>query len=155
MEPQASELGNRRWIEDWHPGRDKAKVLLKGHRGRLGLVVLTREDDDRSRSTRAGEVRMLEGVARSVEPGTLAVPESGHADIPTVRVVVEHLRTHKRRDRLFFVSGGEVNQIELVECRTGLGQLPVVAAERAARVAADECAGAQAGRTISAGLFHR
>src|ERR1019366_9928409 len=104
---------------------------------------------------RAGEIAVLDRIARAVDPRSLAVPEPDHPIDVRMPVLVEHLRAREARRRHLLVLSRHVLDAEAVERLARPLQCNVIAAERRARITGDVAPGAQARDRIAAHLLDR
>ncbi len=98
---------------------------------------------------------MLERIARAVDAGSLAVPESEHPVDLAVRVRLHLLRTEHRRRGEVLVHGRQELDVVLVEKRFRAPEFLVEPAERRAAVAADESRRIEPGRAVHRPLHER
>ena len=154
MQAVVQELLHARWIQHRHAVVLEREVLLVRHGGALCLMVLAAQDDDGAMAARSRKVRMLESVARAVQPGSLSVPVAHHAVHFRVRVLVQHLGAAQHRDRELLVLRGLVCDSMRVERSPRLAHGDVDASQGRSRITSDEGFGAQAGCGVGAHLLH-
>jgi hypothetical protein len=146
IEAQIQIILDVRRIEDRDPAVDQRLLaLMRDRRGfRAGIVACQREHAAVRRGARV--VGVLERVARTVDAGTLAVPDAEHAVVLRARVQARLLRApHGGRGEILVHARLEADAV-LLEQRARLPQRHVVSAERRAAISRDESARIEAGR---------
>ncbi len=131
-------------------------VALVRRGAALGDMVVAGHRDDAAVAGGAGHVGVLEDVAAAVHARPLAVPDAEHAVVLLrVRVEVELLRAPDRGRAELLVDAGLEYDVVLGQVLPGRPQRLVVAAQRAAAVAADEAGGVEPGQQVALALQHR
>ncbi len=69
----------------------------------LGAVIIAASDDHAAVRAGTGGIGVLEDVAATIDPGSLAVPHPEHAVVPRPRVHVDLLGAPERRRRQVLV----------------------------------------------------
>ena len=122
----------------------------------LGHVVVAGDGDHAAVPGGAGHVGVLEDVGAAVHARALAVPDAEHAVVLlALRIEVELLRAPHRGGAELLVHAGLEDDVVGFQVLLRRPQRLVVAAQRAAAVAADEAAGVQPGGQVALALQHR
>ena len=98
---------------------------------------------------------MFECIARAVDAGSLAVPDTEHAIDILAGVRFNLLRTKDCRCGQVFIDGRQEFDVAFLKKPARAPQLLVHHAERRAAVAADEAGGIQAGGLVHVALHER
>ena len=149
------ELGHAGGVEHRHGEVDEGVVALVGQGRGARAVVVAGQGEDAAAGVAAGEIAVLHGVARAVEPGTLAVPQAEHALAGGQWIERRLLAAPQRgRGEVLVHAGLEVDAVRL-EARPGAPQLAVVGGQRRAAIAGDEAGRVQPRREVAAPLRQR
>ena len=134
------------------------------HEGVLGLVcagrglrgvIVAREREHAAVRRGAGEVRMLQHVARAVDARSLAIPQAEYAVIAGAAEEAGLLAAPHRGGGEVFVDAGQEADMMLIEKACGAPQLLIVGAQGRAAVTGDEPGRVQARRHIAPALRQR
>ncbi len=118
-------------------------------------MIVARHDQHAAVGRTAVGVAVLERIARTVDSGSLAVPESEHPVDLAVRVRLHLLRTEHRRGGEVLVYGRQELDVVFVKKRFGTPELLVEPAEWRSAVAADESRRIEPGRAVHRPLHER
>ena len=139
------------------PQVDQRGVARRRQRRTLRARVLADERDRTAEVGGAGEQRVTQRVAGSVETRGLAVPDADHAVVPGRVEGDAQLRAHHGGGGEFLVERRPMD--EVMAGRGGEGRhrvgVAVVPRERAARIPGHERRGPQAGGAVDPQLFER
>jgi len=156
VQPEVQDLLHAAREEHRQPaGLEDVVALVRGGAA-LGDVVVTGDGDHPAVARGAGHVGVLEGVAAAVHARALAVPDAEDAvELLLVGEEIQQLRAPERGRCKLLVDRGLEDDVLRREVRLGLPQRLVVAAERAAAVAADVARGVQPRGGVAHALQHR
>ena len=117
-------------------------------------MVVAAQRQRRAVAAGAGDVGVAQNVAGAVDAGAFAVPDAEHAVVARLPQHVMDLAAQHRGGGQVLVHAGDEMDAMLVEQRLHAAERQVVASQRRAFVAGDECGGVQPGATIAAHLVH-
>ena len=145
----------RRRIDHRHQCGGKHLLALMRQRRGLAAVVVAGERDHAAIRRSAGRVRVLERIERTVDAGTLAVPDAEHAIDFGAREHADLLAAPHGGRREVFVEAGNEGDVMLLQEGFCAPQRVVVHAERRAAITGDEARGVEPCRAVALALQHR
>src|SRR5208283_1444886 len=125
---------------------------IDGGRG-LRAVVVAGERDRAALGRNAGEIGVAQRVARAIDAGPLAIPDSEHAIDGRAGKVGQLLRAPDRGRGQVLVEARAEDDVVLFEDGAGAPELDVVAAHRRAAIAGNVPAGVEARRGVAQALL--
>ena len=141
VQPEVEHLLHVTRVEHRHEHRRERELAATGGRRGLRGRVVTDERDRAPGAGRADEVGLADRVHRPVETIGLAVPEPNDPVVPRLGQLHGQLAAHHRGRTELLVDPHPVHDVVLGQQLAPPLQLQVVAAQRRARIAADEEAG--------------
>jgi len=115
-------------------------------------VIVAEDENNATERRNTGQIGMLDGIAGSIDAGTLAVPKAEHALDVRTRQQADLLRArHGGEGEIFIQTRHEAN-IFALQLRPYLPQFGVEAAEWRASIAANEARGIEPGGAIEGAL---
>ena len=131
-------------------GQGELALVRCGRGGRRVIVAGHHQHPAVGRGAR--QIGMLEGVARAVDAGSLAVPQAEHPVLARAVEQADLLGAPQRGRRQFLVQPGLEGDLVGGEGVRGAAERLVQPAERRAAIARDIARGAQARRRVALGL---
>ena len=129
-------------------------LALMGDGRRLRARVVAAEREHTAVWRRPCIIAVLEGVARAVDTGPLAVPDAEDAVVLRAAADVRQLRAPDGGGRQILVDAGLETDLVLLEEGLRLPERQVVGTERRAAIAGDEAGRIQPRRLIALPLHH-
>ena len=106
MQAQIEEFLHVAGIENRKIGVEERHLAVVGQGGTLTGRIIARHGQHTAVLADAGEIRMLEGIARAVDAGGFAVPDPQHAVVLGLGQEPDHLATEHRRGGQIFIDPG-------------------------------------------------
>ena len=155
QQAELEDLGDARRVEHRDLGVDQGELALMRRGRALAGVVVAHQHEHAAQLRGAGEVAVLEHVAGSVDPRSLAVPHAEHARVLALAMELRLLGPPERGRGQVLVDARLKDDVVLVEKALRGRHLLVEAAERRAAIAGDVARGVVAGREVALALEHR
>ncbi len=133
------------------PGDQGLFAGVGNGRGR-GHVIITHNHQDATVLGGTGSMAVVQGIARAVYTGALAIPHGEHAIDGTVGTLASLLGAHNHGGGQVFVNSGLETNLGLVQILLGLPHDHVHATQRRTTVAGDKTGGVQTVFFIQASL---